>query len=176
MNEELSSQDRQLLERYSAQVRSGPSGTEPIEPNTLAAYLDGTADDVQAARVEQAAASDPELLDQILALRDVQQVLQGEAGQPALPEWARQKAFARRALTKARATHPAAPPWMRVGQLGTQWAAAALFVMAAGIAGYMAGQQTAMSDTAVNVAASQFEDFELEQPLLVFAVGNGGAR
>lgn len=186
MNDELSNQDRPLWERYLGErylgerylavVREGSSGTTRMDANTLAAYLDGTADDAQVARVEQAAVSDPELLEQILALRDVQRSLREEAGQPCSSEWAGQQALARRAVNKARATRLAPSLWMRVGQFGTQWAAAALFVMAAGTAGYMAGHQTAQSDTAVNVAAVQFEEFELEQPLLVFAVGNGGAR
>ncbi|MEX0774905.1 MAG: hypothetical protein WD042_04220 [Phycisphaeraceae bacterium] len=135
-------EDQQLWRRVSPTAPGSPQAYVPIDASDLAAYVDGKAGTDLAERIEQRLRHDPQLLDEVTALRQV--ALEPVVQAPA--ESIRRAV----ALVKAQAA-PADDVMGRLGSelgtalrwwLGVRWTAAATLVIVACLGGYAFGQST----------------------------------
>lgn len=124
--------DRDLWQRFSAQTPRAAS-REELDPNLLAAFLDGTASAEEVEQTERAMLSDRGLVETVGELR---QLLSPEPDQ--VPETARSRA---RSLFRVEA-----PPRRKVlrgtWRAAAQWIAAAAAILAISAWGYWLGQST----------------------------------
>ena len=146
------SNEKQLWRQFAAQDQTQPVLSD-LEPNLLAAYIDGKADPSQVEQIESLMASNPVLLEELIELRQLQ-----DAG-PALVS----QAFLDRAKALA-APQQTAP--VAVRQAGAshrvQWAAAAAAVVLACLAGYTIGQTTFQGQHSAQAAISSQAFLELD--------------
>ena len=159
-----------LWERL-ARAASAPEPAPDINPNLLAAYVDGTATPDEIERVERAMTADRNLVETVRDLR---------AAEPADPPEAVtariQTALAAQAAAEGRAPRPA----------GTQWglwfraAAAAAAILLASLAGYELGEGTSRAQGETEAAlASQVamdltqDDIEADLVAVLGAVESG---
>ena len=150
--------DRRLWRQYAGQARN-PQPPQ-IDPNTLAAYLDGSADPQQVELVESRLAADPDFLTQLTELRQLSDV-----PEPSVPA---------SVLTRARSlAHP------RLWPTRLRWVAAAAAILVACLGGYSIGSGTVSHRRADAVLSSESAldiDELISEPAFGFIVplnGNG---
>jgi hypothetical protein len=147
------SQDRRLWRRYAARFRRQPA-QPPLDPNALAAYLDGTAEPELVERIEARMASDGALLEEVMELRGLPSVEAGPAPESVLRQAkALVSPAARAALPPAGMVIRAQAWWRRV-----QWAAAAAVVVVSCLGGYGFGRDTFRAQLQVEAAAEAASD------------------
>ncbi len=160
-NQQLSDEKR-LWQQFSAQDQTQPTLSD-LDPNLLAAYLDGQADTTQVQQIDSLMASNPALLDELIELRRVQ-----DAG-PAL--------VSQTVLDQAQAL--SAPPqtirqtslWQRF-----QWAAAAAAVVVACVGGYTVGRTTSQDQLAIQASLSYQASLELDGFSLATTLAPNGSN
>ena len=170
MNEQnqQNTNEKRLWRQFVAQDQSHPVLSD-LDPNLLAAYLEGKADTAQVEQIEALMASDPALLDEVIELRQLQ-----NAG-PALVR----PALVDRAKALIATPQPATVRQSRVWH-HFQWAAAAAAVVFACIGGYSIGHSTFQNRTAAQASISSQAYEELDE--LTFAlillpnISNGGGK
>lgn len=141
MNDERVNSERQLWQRLSDKGQAGPDSAH-LDPNLLAAYVEGRVNQAQAIQVERAMAGDAALLDTVIAMRGVARVSGGE--EEVVPDSVLTRAKA--LVSQGRGVVGENPShrdrlvgqWQR----GVRWAAAAVIVLAVGLTGYRTGDGT----------------------------------
>ncbi len=130
-NQQYSDENR-LWRQFAVQDQAQPILSD-LDPNLLAAYLDGKADSAQVQQIEALMASNPALLEETIELRQLQ------TASPAM--------VCQAVLDRAKALKQAAPaPVRKAGSWHRfQWAAAAAAVVFACLGGYTVGQSTAQN-------------------------------
>ena len=159
--------DRALWRRHAADSPAdspADAGGPTPDPNDLAAYLDGTAEPGLVERIEARLAADPDLLEEVLELRD----LAGPQDRPVpAPVLRRAKAL----VPARRRGGVIAGPWRRL-----RWAAAAAAVVLACLAGYTSGRHTSRTRGRSAAAATVAGSLEglIEDSALEIGEPNGG--
>ncbi len=159
--------EKQLWRQFAAQDQAQPVLSD-LEPNLLAAYLDGKAEPAQVEQIEALMASNPVLLEELIELRQLQ-----DAGAALVSQ-----AF----LDRAKAFLPDSPIiphrtafWQRL-----QWAAAAAAVVFACLAGYTIGQTTSQSQRSAQASISSQAFLEMDGLTLALILppngSNGGKK
>ncbi len=120
--------EKRLWQQFSAQEQTQPVLSD-LDPNLLAAYIDGQADAAQVQQIESLIASNPLLLDELIELRQLQ-----DAGPALVSQSSLDRA---QALSAPSPTAQQARPWHHF-----QWAATAAAVVLACMGGYTIGQTT----------------------------------
>lgn len=177
MNREPSQHDQDLWQQFVQANGSTPQQRE-IDPNSLASYLDGTADDSVVEAIEQTMAANPKVLECVIEMRQIQDTVNNSAGH-VVPNAVTTAAIGLVKHAREPQTHntlrPPAWTWWR----GLQQIAASAVVAITGIAGYAAGTDTyhdeVLADRAMTDTIAGLSDFEDESPLLLAVIGNGGA-
>ncbi len=146
-NQQLSDEKR-LWQQFSAQDQTQPTLSD-LDPNLLAAYLDGQADHTQVQQIESLIASNPVLLDELIELRRVQ-----DAGPAIVSQTALDQA---QALSAPPQTIRQTSLWQRF-----QWAAAAAAVVVACVGGYTVGRTTSQDQLAIQASLSSQAFIELD--------------
>jgi len=161
--------DRDLWRRFSD---AAPKAKKPgeIDPNLLAAYLDGTASEKEGEEVEHAMLADPSVLDMVRELREI-----GAAAPVVVPETVKAQA---RALVPSEIA-PRRKVFRGRWADAVQWLAAAAAILAVSAWGYWLGQNTSamQTQTASLVPTSlSLEVEETNESAAIFDVngGNGG--
>lgn len=172
MNERKQQSDEKRLWRQFTERDQEEPILSDVDPNLLAAYLDGKADGGQVEQIEALMASDPALLEEVIELRQLQ-----EAG-PGLVSEA--------LLDRAKGLVASAGKLARVGdkRIGwverMQWAAVAAGVFVACVGGFGVGSTIFEGEQMVQASISSEASFELDG--LGFGGGvepngsNGGER
>ena len=170
MNDQQSQDDLNLWQQWMATHQANPSQSQ-IDPNSLACYLDGTANPSVIESIEEAMASNPQLLERVIELRQIQNQIHGSEGQ-IVPNHVQQAAA--NLITPQGLEPPASFPWK---WYGLQRAAAAAVVLAAGITGYLAGtntyQDNSLAESATADVVTQLSDMQEESPSLWAIVMTG---
>jgi anti-sigma factor RsiW len=135
-------QDRALWRQYAARARNPQ--TPQVDANTLAAYLDGSAEPNEVELVEARMAVDPAFVDQVMALRQMADLESTPAPTAVL---SRAKGLTRRHIWR---------PRMR-------WAAAAAAVMLASLAGYNVGHGTVHAHQRAQSVVSSRAPLEMDE-------------
>ena len=165
----------QLWRRYVEQA-GAQAGPAELDPNLLAAYLDGRAEPGQVEEIEAHLADDPALLDQLLELRKIRGI-KPAAVSPSL------LGGAKSVVAAEAGPRPASGPfrqltlnpwWIRLGHT-----AAAAAILLACMAGYGLGRSTFQgqrrAQATVNAGASlALEDLISEPTLGVMLNGDDG--
>ncbi len=151
MNEH-DNQDEQLWRRVAPGRPAGPS---PVDPESLAAYLDGTASARQIEQIEAQMASDPALLGEAAELRQLLGATPTAAPESLL---GRAKALAPEAPVRAGPVTTMQSWWRR-----TQWAAAAAAVVIACWSGYSFGRGTFQGQRRAQAASAAHASAWLEE-------------
>jgi len=131
--------DRRLWQRFRQATRSADTPKPgDLDPNDLAAYLDGTANPALVESIEQRLASDGPLLETVIELRQVRDAVSRDSDS-AVPQTvtAAAKGLVGQTVVSRRDEAPATLYRMNWSRL--QWAAAAVFVLTAGWGGYNTG-------------------------------------
>ena len=168
--------EQDLWHRFRQESQLGDQVKASIDANQLAAYLAGKAAVRDIEQIEQAMNADPELLDAVIALRDLQpaQVLGRDV---VVPDAVRQAAKSLVATTAVDADRVLAWSWHQV----TRWAAAAVLVLAVSAAGYVTGRDASRDDVwgepALAAAADVFEGVDDEPSFFLMELAVvGGVR
>ena len=140
--------EKQLWQQFSAQDQT-PSISSTLDPNLLAAYLDGQADPTQVQQIESLIASNPVLLDELIELRQLQNAGPALVSQAVLDQ--------AQALSAAPRTAQKASSWNHF-----QWAAAAAAVVLACFGGYTVGQTTFQDQLAAQASLRSKASLELD--------------
>jgi anti-sigma factor RsiW len=159
--------EKQLWRQFAAQDQTQPVLSD-LEPNLLAAYIDGKAEASQVEQIESLMASNPVLLEELIELRQLQ-----DAGATLVCQ-----AF----LDRAKALLPGSPIipsrtafWQRL-----QWAAAAAAVFLACLGGYTDGQTTFQDQLVAEASLSSQAPMELDELTLALILlpngSNGGEK
>ena len=164
MTDDRDNQGRWLWQRLTGDgSRAGrPAAPEPaLDAKLLAAWLDGSASHAELEQVERRLADDPDLLEQVLELREL--IDAGVTGAPA------------DVLRRAKSLRPAegevgpdrdSPRVIRAGRFWQvlRWSAAAAALVVAGIAGHACGRQTSLASVRARarVAATVRMAFDIE--------------
>lgn len=139
--------DRRLWQ----QARQAPAGVglpEPadLDPNDLAAYLDGRADPALVQRIEQRLAVDRQCLETVIELRQIGAgPSRGTGPDVAVP--AAVTSAAKRLVGPVSDGNKAAAWPLKINWSRLQWAAAAVFILTAGWGGYRTGLNAYPTDT-----------------------------
>lgn len=150
MNEqENNPQDRQLWKQLQTARTPEPSRTHAqIDPNDLAAYLDGTVKESTAQRIEAQMCQDPELLQTVAELRRLRSLQLIEPAPRVLrqaaalvSESAETRTADHRVVRQSNRT-VSRMLWATRWRMGSRWAAAAILVLAACLIGYTLGHGT----------------------------------
>ena len=158
--------EKRLWQQFSAQDQTQPVLSD-LEPNLLAAYIDGQAEATQVEQIESLMSSSPVLLEELIELRRVQEAGPALVGRTVLD----------RAKALAAAPHTArqAGAWHRF-----QWAAAAAAVVLACLGGYTIGQTTSQSQRSAQASLSSQALLEMDGLTLAFILQpnglNGGEK
>jgi anti-sigma factor RsiW len=139
--------EKRLWQQFSVQEQIQPVLSD-LDPNLLAAYLDGQADAAQVQQIESVIASNPVLLDELIELRSVQ-----DAGPALVPESLLDRA---QALLAPQQTIRRTSLWQRL-----QWTAAAAAVLLACVGGYAIGQTTFEAQRTVEASVRSQATLEL---------------
>ena len=143
-------QDRSLWRQYAARAQTPQA--PPVDANTLAAYLDGSAEPEDIQLVETRMASDPGFVEEVLALRQIADL------EPPLATAS--------VLNRAKALTLRHTWWTRM-----QWAAAAAAVLLACFAGYRVGSTTQLGHRDAQMFASLQISLEIDELISEPAVG-----
>ena len=160
-NQQLSDEKR-LWQQFSAQDQAQPTLSD-LDPNLLAAYLDGQADTTQVEQIESLMASNPVLLDELIELRRVQ-----DAGPAIVSQTVLDQA---QALSAPPQTIRQTSLWQRF-----QWAAAAAAVVVACVGGYTVGRTTSQDQLAIQASLSYQASLELDGFSLATIVAPNGSN
>ena len=139
-----SHEEAALARSYLAEI-ARPSGT--LDPNLLAAWIDGTIDDEDVVAIESALASDPELRKFAIELR-----INGPVERETIPS---------RVLQSLHALRQPDPPLPFAGSHRGRWLASAAAIAIAAL-GFLAGRQSILQTTPSNtdlLATATFEIF-----------------
>ena len=142
--------DRSLWRQFAAQAQTPQA--PPVDANTLAAYLDGSAEPGDVQLVESRMACDPAFLEEVLALRQMADL------EPTLATAS--------VLNRAKALAHRHPWWPRM-----QWAAAAAAVLLACFAGYRVGNTTQLGRRDAQMFASLQISLEIDELISDPAIG-----
>ncbi|MCK4850368.1 MAG: hypothetical protein KAT11_03400 [Phycisphaerae bacterium] len=163
--------EKQLWRQFAAQDQIQPVLSD-LDHNLLAAYIEGKAEASQVEQIEALMASNPDLLEELIELRRLQ-----DAG-PALVS----QAF----LDRAKALVPASPiiPHRTAFWQPLQWAAAAAAVVFACLGGYNVGHSTFQSryytQASITSQTTPGLDALMADPILALILppngSNGGAK
>lgn len=149
-------QQKRLWRQYLAGSQPDSTDLSALDPNLLAAYLDGSA---KLEQIEYRLASDPALLEELIELRQLCD-LESTAVAPAL--LSRAKNLLSTQTTPSIRFQPAQPSlytwWRRV-----QWAAAAAAVMLACLTGYSVGRITSHSKQRVETLVASNTSLDMEE-------------
>ena len=159
--------EKRLWQQFSAQDQTQPTLSD-LDPNLLAAYIDGQVDTSQVEQIESLMASNPDLLEELIELRQLQ-----DAG-PALAS----QTF----LDRAKALVPASPIipsrtafWQRL-----QWAATAAVIMLACLGGYTVGRSTFQGRHYAQASLTSQLSLDLDEllsdPVLAMLIPSNGAN
>ncbi len=166
-NQQYSDENR-LWRQFAVQDQAQPILSD-LDPNLLAAYLDGKADSAQVQQIEALMASNPALLEETIELRQLQDAGSALACQALLD---RAKALA--PPPRSAALTPGRTPWWQ----RLQWAAAAAAIFVACLGGYNLGRFTfrAQGLAEALVAADISRDVEaiVTEPTLAIIVWPNG--
>lgn len=173
MSEQRQQDDQQhrakrLWRRYLE--RAGEAGPGPaLDANALAAYLDGTAGEKAAEKVEAGMASDPDLLEEVMELRALAGV---EPTPPPEALLAKAKALAAGGATRTGPTRSGSLVlqgfWRRV-----RWAAAAAAIVLACASGYGLGRETFNDELRADAAETAVLTELVSEPDLAEPQANG---
>lgn len=141
--------EKQLWQQFSAQDQTQPISST-LDPNLLAAYLDGQADPTQVEQIESLLASNPVLLDELIELRQLQDVNPALVSRSVLDQ--------AQALAATPYSAPKARSWHHF-----QWAAAAAAVVLACLGGYSVGQTTFQDQLTAEASLSSQASLELDE-------------
>ena len=137
-------QNRRLWRQYVAKADSELSDPGEIDPNALAAYVDGSADPKQVELLEARMTSDPAFLDEVIQLRQMADLESIPA--PAV------------VLSRAKALgHP------HTWRPRLRWAAAAAAVLVASFLGYSMGGTTLESHRQAQTFVSATVSMEIDE-------------
>ena len=177
--------DRQLWKQFVyASNEKAPDDIEELDPNALAAYLDGTGDETLNEKIDHLLSkNDSRWLEAVMELRQILGSVDS-ISQETLPEIPKEvirraKALVDRTVTS---TEMRSVPrlTMKTWWGPLQWAAAAVLVLASGLVGYEAGSSTYAPDRfGVSTQAQAAIDFEQmldDPPLLLIALAGGNGR
>ena len=142
--------DRRLWRQFSSQAQEPQ--TPQIDPNDLAAYLDGSADPQQVELIESRLAADADFLAEVKDLRRISQL-----DAPCIP-----------ASVLARARSLAHP---RLWPTRIRWAATAAAVLLACVAGYKTGAATGQSRLNAHDASSMQISLDFNELMSDSAMG-----
>ena len=155
MNEhaQRDSEESRLWRQYVAGAGHRPGGG-PLDPNLLAAYLDGTACEEEVERVEAAMACDPGLLEEVMQLR----ALQG-AKPEAVPDSLLAGAKALVPVGRSAQGRPRPSRWYDLRSVLPGWrrAAAAAAIVLACVTGFSVGRETHLGQVAAAESAAALE-------------------
>ena len=140
--------EKHLWQQFSAQSQPQPT-CSTLDPNLLAAYLDGQADPTQVEQIESLIASNPVLLDELIELRQLQDAGPTHVSRAVLDQ-AQALATAPHTAKKARSWHH------------FQWAATAAAVVLACMGGYSIGQTTFQDQISAQASLSSQASLELD--------------
>ncbi len=165
-------EDQALWQQF-VQARSGDGATASIPAHTLSAYLEGRTDAAETAIVEHALANDQELLDVVTACRDIQSAIDSRQDVPASVAAAAKSVIVDQGVGARHDTTTSGVIW-RWSDVW-QWSAAAIILVAVGVAGYIAGQGASgyqvSTDLAVTAAGGTFGDLNEDEPAFVSLLG-----
>ena len=182
MNEAMDqdNQQRRLWRQYVAQVQVRPESADfpALDPNVLAAYLDGTAEPDQVEQIEARMASDPALLEELSELRQLCGPVPAAVSASLL---SRAKTLALTKLvpkTPRQLSQPSTYTWWR----HLQWAAVAAAVLVTALAGHSVGGATfrgqRRAESVISSRASLDMEELISEPTLGIIVpvnGNNGS-
>ena len=156
--------DRRLWQRF-RQATSSPGTQAPsnLDPNDLAAYIDGTADPALVESIEQQLASDSQLLETIIELRQICDAVDRD-NESAVPETVTSTAKGLVGQTPASSRDQTPTILYRISWSRLQWAAAAVFVLTAGWGGYRTGVNAYTTDTWIDTDTPALV-FDLDEDL-----------
>ena len=146
-----SEQDAELWRRF-AHASRAPQEQPDVDPNLLAAYLDGTATSDEVETVERAMASDPELVETVKELRGLKDAAPEALSEPGL---ARAKMALSAAALRAAVRARKLAWWQRV--------AAAAAIVATSLVGYYFGRGTSDVRASTDAELASAATFEWQQ-------------
>lgn len=168
-------QEKRLWRQF-VSLRSERAASAELDPNVLAAYLDGKTDSRQSQQVEDCLASDPAFLQEFLELRQMQSSGQAVVSESLLVKAKALVLPAKNIQSKPQPTVAAriGTPWARL-----RWIAAAAAVLLACLGGYSVGGLTYRGQyprgaSAAPVASAALDEFVGESVLASLLQPNGG--
>ena len=166
------SDEKRLWRQYAERDQDHPILSD-LDPNLLAAYLDGKADDGQVQQVEALMALDTALLEEIIELRQLQKAGPGLVSEAFLD---RAKALVAGSSAKSAGVGAERTGWWQ----RLQWAAVAAGILVACFAGYSVGNTTFQGQQISQASISSQALFELDGLGLAEVLqpngSNGGER
>ena len=167
--DEQQHQGERLWRRYLERAGDAAPG-QGLDANALAAYLDGTAGEKLAERVEAAMASDPSLLEEVIELRAM---TEAQAAAPSEALLARAKALAAGGDARTAPTHDG-PLVLHGFWRGARRAAAAAAIVLACASGYGLGRETFNDEVRAEAAETAILTELVSEPDLAEPRANGG--
>lgn len=172
--------DRRLWQRF-RQATNSPDTQKPgdLDPNDLAAYIDGTAPPALVESIEQRLASDGQLLETVIELRQIRDSADS-TNDSAVPQAV--TAMAKGLVSQAAASRRDETRTIlyRINWSRLQWAAAAVFILTAGWGGYRTGLNayTTNSLDDIDAPALVFDlDGEFDEPSVALVdLATGGEQ
>ena len=169
MNEAMDqdNQQRRLWRQYLAQAQPQSADLSALDPNVLAAYLDGTAKPDQIEQIESRLAWDPALLEELIELRELGN-LEPAVFSPSLLTRAKDLMTAE----PTRKTHPQpSETILYVWRRRFQWAAAAAAVLLACLGGYSVGRVTVSGQRQAETLVAANASLQMEELISDPALG-----
>ena len=159
-----------LWRQYTAQDQDQPFIAD-LDPSLLAAYLDGNATPEQSQQIEAHLAVNPDLIEQLSELRQLQSLKPTTVSQTLL---ARIKSLA---PSPAQQLSPVATAWRSCGR-AMSWTAAAAAILLASVLGYQLGDTTFQGQGQIQASIALQTSQELDElifdPALAMILGPNG--
>ena len=148
-----------LWRQYLAKVRPESQKLPALDPNVLAAYLDGTAKPTDVAGVEARPVSDPGLLEELIELRGLRDLKPVAVSASVMNRAKAVPATKLAADTGRRLAQPSTYTWWRY----LQWAAVAAAVLLSALAGHSVGGATFRGQHRAQSVVSSRASLEMEE-------------